>query len=109
MERDVRLAWAALRDCVKVGKKYRYTEAQLVYHYTKERAGLLQAVKAHQATGGGGGKRGKRAGKSWVATVGEVLLTLLLPLVLVLLATYMAHKKLPGHAGDDKRLHWLAK
>ena len=47
MERDVRLAWAALRDCVEVGKEHRYSEAQLVYHYTKDREGLLAALEAH--------------------------------------------------------------
>ena len=45
MEKDVRLAWAALRDCVSVGKEHRYSEAQLVYHYTKDRTVLNQAVQ----------------------------------------------------------------
>ena len=46
MERDVRLAWAALRDCVQLGAEHRYSEAQLVYHYTKDKAVLLQAMRS---------------------------------------------------------------
>jgi methylmalonic aciduria homocystinuria type C protein len=44
---DVRMAWAALRDCVKTGREYRYSEAQLNYHYTKDKAVLLQASHEH--------------------------------------------------------------
>ena len=47
MERDVRLAWAALRDCVAVGREARYSEAQLTYHYTKDKKVLLQAMHDH--------------------------------------------------------------
>ena len=47
METDVRLAWAALRDCVEIGREERYDEAQLVYHYTKDREVLLQAMREH--------------------------------------------------------------
>lgn len=46
MEIDVRLAWAALRDCVRLGAEHRYSEAQLVYHYTKDRAVLLRALRS---------------------------------------------------------------
>jgi len=46
MERDVRLAWAALRDCVGVGKDQRYSADQLEYHYTKDKAVLLKALAA---------------------------------------------------------------
>jgi len=49
MERDVRLAWAALRDCVELGRDERYSDAQLTYHYTKEQAVLLQAMREHRA------------------------------------------------------------
>ena len=45
METDVRLAWAKLRDCVRVGREHRYSEEQLVYHYTKDKAVLMRAVK----------------------------------------------------------------
>jgi len=48
MERDVRLAWAALRDCVLIGKEERYSEAQLTYHYTKDQAVLMQALADSQ-------------------------------------------------------------
>ena len=44
MERDVRMAWAALRDCVVVGREQRYSEEQLEYHYTKDEAVLLRAL-----------------------------------------------------------------
>ena len=46
MEVDVRLAWAALRDCVQLGAEHRYSEAQLVYHYTKDKAVLLEAMRS---------------------------------------------------------------
>ena len=49
MERDVWLAWAALRDCVTVGRDHRYSEAQLVYHYTKDREVLMHAMRAQPA------------------------------------------------------------
>ena len=48
MERDVWLAWAALRDCVTVGRDHRYSEAQL-YHYTKDREVLMHAMRAQPA------------------------------------------------------------
>mmetsp|Transcript_39837 Transcript_39837/g.66077 ORF Transcript_39837/g.66077 Transcript_39837/m.66077 type:complete len:278 (+) Transcript_39837:46-879(+) len=45
MTTEVRLAWAKLRDCVLIGKEqYRYSELQLAYHYTKDKALLLQAL-----------------------------------------------------------------
>ena len=45
MQKDVRLAWAALRDVPAVGRGHRYSEAQLAYHYTKDRAVLEGAVR----------------------------------------------------------------
>ena len=51
MATDVRLAWAALRDCVELGREYRYSEAQLVYHYTKDKSVLAQAVDESWAQG----------------------------------------------------------
>lgn len=50
METDVRLAWARLRDCVGVGKMARYSEEQLIYHYTKDKAVLLEAMRKSQQT-----------------------------------------------------------
>ena len=45
MTSDVRLAWAKLRDCVKLGREcYRYSDAQLAYHYTKDKALLAKAL-----------------------------------------------------------------
>lgn len=48
MEIDVRLAWAKLRDCVRVGREHRYSEEQLVYHYTTDKAKLMRALKEHK-------------------------------------------------------------
>ena len=48
MKRDVRLAWAALRDCVELGREHRYSQAQLTYHYTKDQAVLLEEVRKEQ-------------------------------------------------------------
>ena len=44
MMTDARLKWLVLRDCVEVGRGHRYSEAQLVYHYTQDKAVLAQAV-----------------------------------------------------------------
>ena len=49
MERDVRLAWAALRDVVGIGREHRYSDDQITYHYTKDKALLMRAVEAHAA------------------------------------------------------------
>ena len=49
MERDVRLAWAALRDVVGIGREHRYSDDQITYHYTKDKALLMRAVKEHAA------------------------------------------------------------
>lgn len=104
MKTDVRLAWAALRDCVRVGRSHRYSEEQLTYHYTKEKAVLLQALQAHKS------RRGEASPKPWLSSLSEVLLTFMLPVVLVLLAIYASGKRgLPGKPGDDMRLHSLAK
>ena len=48
METDVRMAWAALRDCVRLGREHRYSDEQLIYHYTKDVAVLMSALKEHQ-------------------------------------------------------------
>ena len=45
MERDVRLAWAALRDVVGIGREHRYSDDQITYHYTKDKALLMRAVR----------------------------------------------------------------
>ena len=49
MERDVRLAWAALRDCVTVGREHRYSDEQMMYHYTKDKEVLMKAMREQQA------------------------------------------------------------
>ena len=49
MERDVRLAWAALRDVGGIGREHRYSDDQIHYHYTKDKALLMRAVEAHAA------------------------------------------------------------
>ena len=37
--------WAAMRDCVRLGRQYRYSDAQSEYHYTKDARRLLAAVE----------------------------------------------------------------
>jgi methylmalonic aciduria homocystinuria type C protein len=36
--------WVALRDVVRLGRRYRFCEDQIEYHYTKDRAKLKAAV-----------------------------------------------------------------
>ena len=105
METDVRLAWAKLRDCVGVGREHRYSDEQLAYHYTKDKALLLRALD--EARGGTIWSRGK----AWLGSLAEVLGTFALPVALVLLVTWSSSGKrgLPGKPGDDTRLHSLAK
>ena len=102
MQEDVRLAWSKLRDCVAVGKQFRYSQEQLVYHYTKEKRVLLQALAAHRGTAG------RSTRMTWMLTIGEVLVTLLLPVAIVVLVV-LTSKKLPGRVGDDTRLHSMFK
>jgi hypothetical protein len=80
-----------------------YSEEQLNYHYTKDRAVLLLALQT--ASEGGG----KAVARTWLASLIEVFLTFALPVMLVLLAIYASGKRLPGKPGDDMRLHSLAK
>ena len=49
MDREVCRAWVALRDCVGIGKDQRYSDDQLAYHYTKDRAALQRAIAALQS------------------------------------------------------------
>jgi len=105
MAEDVRMAWAALRDCVSIGREHRYSEEQLRYHYTKDKESLAQALDIHRQ------KTAKAVAAlrtPWPWTFVEVLLTLLLPLALILLVVLTA-KKMPGREGDDERLHKLTK
>lgn len=105
MAEDVKEAWAALRDCVSVGREHRYSDEQLHYHYTKDKACLAQALDRHRqrATNAVAALR-----TSWPWTWIEVVLTLLLPIALIL-AVVLTAKKMPGREGDDERLHKLAK
>jgi len=41
---DIWRKWIELRDVVKLGKEYRFADAQLEYHYTKNRSRLREAV-----------------------------------------------------------------
>ena len=41
--------WVALRDVVRLGRRYRFCEEQIEYHYTKDRARLRAAVLAEDA------------------------------------------------------------
>ena len=36
--------WLRLRDVYDVGKEHRYTEAQIQYHYTHDKAVLAEAL-----------------------------------------------------------------
>ena len=103
MERDVRLAWAALRDCVRVGSQHRYTDEQLTYHYTKDKAVLEKALRAH-------GARRWRVALSWLVSLAEVVLTFALPLLVIVLAVWTSGKRgLPGKPGQDSLIHPLAR
>jgi methylmalonic aciduria homocystinuria type C protein len=41
--------WVAVRDACKVGVEHRYSEAQIRYHYTKDRSLLVREVAARRA------------------------------------------------------------
>lgn len=44
-DEDKALAWIKIRDCVQLGKlKYRYEKNQLMYHYTKDKKFLRDAM-----------------------------------------------------------------
>ena len=38
----------AVRDACPIGREHRYGEQQILYHYTKDRTALTQAVKQHE-------------------------------------------------------------
>lgn len=46
---DTLLAWIALRDCITTGRKYRYSEGQLNYHYTKDTKVLMKELNQQDA------------------------------------------------------------
>jgi methylmalonic aciduria homocystinuria type C protein len=46
---DTRLAWVALRDCITTGRNYRYTDGQLIYHYTKDTKVLMKELNQKDA------------------------------------------------------------
>ena len=68
MKEDVRMAWSKLRECVSVGRQYRYSDMQLAYHYTKEKALLVEALHQHRVA--------RRP--PWLLSLLEVLCTLVL-------------------------------
>jgi len=41
---DIWRRWVALRDIVEVGKEYRFCQAHIDYHYTKDRERLRDVV-----------------------------------------------------------------
>ena len=91
MERDVRLAWAALRDCVEVGKTHRYSDAQLTYHYTKEWTVLLAALRESQGASSANNRRSEGMSEGLSGRLSIALaLGLLLPLVLALVHSLIA-------------------
>ena len=46
---EVALAWAAVRDAVRVGRQHRYSNEQLLYHYTQDGSILAAAARAQPA------------------------------------------------------------
>jgi methylmalonic aciduria homocystinuria type C protein len=48
-DEDVHLAWIALRDSITTGRHYRYSEGQLIYHYTKDAKLLMKELKQQDA------------------------------------------------------------
>lgn len=75
MEADVRLAWAALRDCVRVGKEHKYSDDQLIYHYTKEKAVLHRALREH---GAGSASGRTKSGSGWLLLAVPAVVVVLL-------------------------------
>ena len=45
LSRARRRRWAAMRDCVSLGREYRYSALQSEYHYTKDASLLRRAVE----------------------------------------------------------------
>lgn len=48
---DIWRRWVALRDIVEVGKEYRFCQAQIDYHYTKDREQLRNIVLGNSKDG----------------------------------------------------------
>ena len=46
MSRELAHKWAAMRDCVSLGREHKYSAEQSEYHYTKDPEILAQAVQA---------------------------------------------------------------
>lgn len=42
--------WAAMRDCVSLGREHKYSALQSEYHYTKNRDVLVRAMDADGQT-----------------------------------------------------------
>ena len=49
MPLEVALKWAAMRDCVALGREHKYSELQSEYHYTKDAAVLARALEESEA------------------------------------------------------------
>lgn len=45
LSRARRRRWAAMRDCVSLGREFRYSALQSEYHYTKDASLLRRAVE----------------------------------------------------------------
>jgi methylmalonic aciduria homocystinuria type C protein len=46
MPLDIAQKWAAMRDCVALGREYKYDDSQSEYHYTKNPELLVAALAA---------------------------------------------------------------
>ncbi|KAL1504126.1 hypothetical protein AB1Y20_010536 [Prymnesium parvum] len=46
MTADIATKWAAMRDCVSLGREHKYSALQSEYHYTKNRDVLVRAMDA---------------------------------------------------------------
>ena len=51
MPLDIAQKWAAMRDCVGIGREYQYDDSQSEYHYTKNPEILVAALAALDAEG----------------------------------------------------------
>ena len=45
MPPELAAKWAAMRDCVALGREHKYSPLQSEYHYTKDRALLKRAME----------------------------------------------------------------
>ena len=45
MPPEIAHKWAAMRDCVSLGREFRYSALQSEYHYTKDASLLRRAVE----------------------------------------------------------------